>query len=422
MQIPANRSAILTWLLRAGALLGILVLIWVTTALWQKLVSSADTSSYIATDTARIGHLEDSVSAYGRLRPVSVTSLISVVSGRVQQILVKPGAQLTKGQVIVRLLNPELQRELEQTELSVLEQQAENEQVSARLAQEKLVLQNELDLVEGQLLLAQAERDAKQKLAEQNIISALDLQKAVMEVKQIGLRRKLNEEKLKAFEPNQRAQLHAARLRLQKAQRQFDNVQRYIEELTVRASMDGVLNEFSEKLQPGALVTEGEVMGQISDPEKLYGQLLISAAEVSRLEIGQAVRLNIKGKSMMAAISRISPNVEDNQVQIDVELKGALPATARLNIDIQAQVLVTDYAEGLLVTRPEQVNLPDKSYRLYIRQPQQQSYKLTEVRVGALNNKQMQILSGMQEGDEVLLSVPDEFGGKQVIEADDLNG
>jgi HlyD family secretion protein len=422
MHIPANRPAILTWLLRAAVLLGILILLWLTSVLWQKLVSSADTSAYIATDTARIGNLEDSVGAYGRLRPVSVTSLISVVSGRVQQVLVKPGAQLNKGQVIVRLLNPELQRELEEAELSVLEQQAEYEQVRARLAQEQLVLQNELDLVKGQLLLAQAERDAKQKLAEQNIISALDLQKAVMEVKQIGLRRKLNEEKLEAFEPNQRAQLNAARLRLQRAEKQFENVEQYIQELTVRATMDGVLNELSETIQPGALIAEGEVMGQISDPGQLYGQLLVSAGEAPRLIIGQPVRLNIKGQRMMASISRISPNVEENQVQVDVELQGDLPDVARPNIDIQAEVVISDYAEGLLVKRPEQVNLPDKTYRLYIKRPQQQSYKLTEVKVGALSKKYMQILSGMQQGDDVLLSVPADINGKKVIEVGDLNG
>lgn len=422
MQIPANRSAMLIWLIRAGALLGILMLILLTTVLWQQLVSSTNTSTYIPTDTARIGNLEDSVAAYGRLRPVSVTSLISVVSGRVQQVLVKPGAQLTKGQVIVRLLNPELKRKLEDAELSVLEQQAEYEQTQARLAQEQLVLQSELDLVEGQVILAQTERDAKQKLAEQNIISALELQKAAMEVKQVGLRRKLNEEKLKAFEPNQRAQLNAARLRLKKAQRQFENVQGYINELTVRASMDGVLSELSEELQPGALVAEGEVMGQISDPEKLYGQLLVSAGEVSRLVIGQPMRLNIKGQRMMASISRISPSVEENQVQVDVKLEGEIPEVARPNIDIQAEVIINGHDEGLLVARPTQVNLPNRTYQLYIKRPQQQSYNLTEVNVGALSKKHMQILSGMQQGDEVLLSVPADIKGKAVIEKRDLNG
>ena len=91
-------------------------------------------------------------------------------------------------------------------------------------------------------------------------------------------------------------------------------------------------------------------------------------------------------------------------------------------IDIQAEVVINDYAEGLLVTRPEQVNLPDKTYRLYIKRPQQQSYKLTEVKVGALSKKHMQILSGMRQGDDVLLSVPADINGKKVIEVGDLNG
>lgn len=421
MHIPKDHSNLAKLRTKIGVVIVLLLVATLSAFTWQSLIASTKKEQPVFTEVVRSGSLEQKVSAYGSLKPMRITSLISQVDGRIREVKVRPGAYLKKGQAILELVNPRLQRRQEEAELSLLEKQAEIEQLNQQMADELLQAKSEYRLSSLQRELVMAEMAAKQKLLEKSIISALDFKKAELEVEQVALRCQMAEEKLATLERSQLAQLKAAGFALDRVRKQYEMVKQDVSDLVIRAGMDGILNEMQEWIQPGANIDAGQALGNISDPSSLYAEIRISAADAPAVSIGNEVRLNIKGRELFGIVNRIAPNVEENQVKLDVELQGSLPDTARPNIELNAVVITSAYQAGLLARRPEHIRAPHQSYDLYVFMPDKNKFVLTKIQVGEISDKEMQILSGLHQGDNFLLSVPVRFNGQQSISKEDLN-
>ena len=420
MHIPTDRSPF--WQ-QPKVILGVITL--VTLALGMLIsgfFSASPASLHQQTSRIQQGTLDNQISAFGVLVPQKVQSLIAMTEGRVLQLQQRPGAMLNAGQPILQLVNPKLQRQLEEQELALQAQQAEFLLLQQQLEQEQLQLRHDLQLAKAEQQLLQTQLAAKQELFRQQIVSALDFAQSEALLTQAKQKVMLAEEKLKGFAKSSQNRLSAGELNRQRAEKQRDIAKQDVLALAVSSEISGQLIALDESLKPGSQVVAGQALGQVAEPGQLLAELKIGAVDAALVKPGQAVTLNIKGKPMLGEVSWVSPNVVDNFLRVDVALLSELPDTARANIEVKADINVGANEQTLLSDRASYIQKPQQRQALFVWDASSAQYQRREVLIGSLTAKQMQLLDGVKAGEQILLQVPAALLNSEVIAPEDLNG
>jgi HlyD family secretion protein len=403
----------------------VLVLVLITIVfsfVWFKFSKVNSIPTAHSSTTAQEGILNSTISAFGVLVPQKVQSLIAMTEGRVLQLAQRPGAMLEAGQPILQLVNPKLQRQLEEQELALQAQQAEFLLLQQQLEQEQLQLRHDLRLAQAEQQLLQTQLAAKQELFRQQIVSALDFAQSEALLTQAKQKVLLAEEKLKGFASSSQNRLAAAELNRQRAEKQRDIAKQDVLALAVSSEISGQLIALDESLKPGSQVVAGQALGQVAEPGQLLAELKIGAVDAALVKPGQAVTLNIKGKPMLGEVSWVSPNVVDNFLRVDVALLSELPDTARANIEVKADINVGANEQTLLSDRASYIQKPQQRQALFVWDASSAQYQRREVLIGSLTPKQMQLLDGVKAGEQILLQVPAALLNNEVIAPEDLNG
>jgi multidrug efflux pump subunit AcrA (membrane-fusion protein) len=419
MQIPVERQPI--WQHPRVILVMITLLILVLGVMISGFFSHTKPSA-LQTSRIQLGSLDNQISAFGILVPQKIQSLIAMTEGRVLQLVQRPGAMLEAGQPILQLVNPKLQRQLEEQELALQAQQAEFLLLQQQLEQEQLQLRHDLRLAQAEQQLLQTQLAAKQELFRQQIVSALDFAQSEALLTQAKQKVLLAEEKLKGFAKSRQNRLSAGELNRQRAEKQRDIAKQDVLALAVSSDISGQLIALDESLKPGSQVVAGQALGQVAEPGQLLAELKIGAVDAALVKPGQAVTLNIKGKPMLGEVSWVSPNVVDNFLRVDVALLGELPDTARANIEVKADINVGVNEQTLLSDRASYIQKPQQRQALFVWDASSAQYLRREVLIGSLTAKQMQLLDGVKAGEQVLLQVPAALLNNEVIAPEDLNG
>lgn len=420
MQIPAERQPY--WQSRNLLLLvACVALVTVLGLLGSGAVRGSSAQISQSSPVTR-GNLDHQISAFGVLVPQKVQSLIAMTEGRVLQLAQRPGAMLEAGQPILQLVNPKLQRQLEEQELALQAQQAEFLLLQQQLEQEQLQLRHDLRLAQAEQQLLQTQLAAKQELFRQQIVSALDFAQSEALLLQAKQKVLLAEEKLKGFAKSSQNRLAAAELNRQRAEKQRDIAKQDVLALAVSSEISGQLIALDESLKPGSQVVAGQALGQVAEPGQLLAELKIGAVDAALVKPGQAVSLNIKGKPMLGEVSWVSPNVVDNFLRVDVALLSELPNTARANIEVKADINVGTQEQTLLSDRASYIQKPQQRQALFVWDTATEQYQRREVLIGSLTPKQMQLLDGVKAGEQILLQVPAALLNNEVIAPEDLNG
>ena len=420
MHIPTDRSPF--WQ-QPKVILGVITLVTIALGmLISGFFSASPASLHQQTSRIQQGTLDNQISAFGVLVPQKVQSLIAMTEGRVLQLAQRPGAMLEAGQPILQLVNPKLQRQLEEQELALQAQQAEFLLLQQQLEQEQLQLRHDLRLAQAEQQLLQTQLAAKQELFRQQIVSALDFAQSEALLTQAKQKVLLAEEKLKGFASSSQNRLAAAELNRQRAEKQRDIAKQDVQALAVSSDISGQLIALDESLKPGSQVVAGQALGQVAEPGQLLAELKIGAVDAALVKPGQAVTLNIKGKLMLGEVSWVSPNVVDNFLRVDVALLKELPDTARANIEVKADINVGANEQTLLSDRASYIQKPQQRQALFVWDASSAQYQRREVLIGSLTNKQMQLLDGVKAGEQILLQVPAALLNNEVIAPEDLNG
>ena len=420
MQIPAQRQRY--WQSRKFLLLFLSVALATVLGLLTSGTVRGSNAQTSPSSLVTRGDLANQISAFGVLVPQKVQSLIAMTEGRVLQLAQRPGAMLEAGQSILQLVNPKLQRQLEEQELALQAQQAEFLLLQQQLEQEQLQLRHDLQLAKAEQQLLQSQLAAKQELFRQQIVSALDFAQSEALLTQAKQKVLLAEEKLKGFAKSSQNRLAAAELNRQRAEKQRDIAKQDVLALAVSSEISGQLIALDESLKPGSQVVAGQALGQVAEPGQLLAELKIGAVDAALVKPGQAVTLNIKGKPMLGEVSWVSPNVVDNFLRVDVALLSELPDTARANIEVKADINVGTQEQTLLSDRATYIQKPQQRQALFVWDAATEQYQRREVLIGSLTPKQMQLLDGVKAGEQILLQVPAALLNNDVIAPEDLNG
>lgn len=386
-----------------AALGGAVVLIAAALFWWFAPSGSSQTvgADHVTISTVTRGTFDDFIPLRARVTPLLTVYIDAVEGGRVEKMLVEDGATVAQGQPIALLSNAELQ-------LSTLARQTEVEQQinnmrSQELALAQTRLANERAVLEADLALDKARRqyERERPLAGKGFVTA----KQFSDTEADYHYRARNLAALRRSQATdsrlQTSQLSQQQAAAQSMQSGLSIARANLDALQLRAPVAGQLSGFS--VQVGQSLQRGERVGQIDSPGR--NKLIAGVDEfyLGRVQLQQRASLDFGGKRYAAKVTKIYPQVQNGQFQVDLQFVGAEPANIQRGQTMQARLTLGDPAPALLVPNGAFYNETGGNW-IFVVTPDGGSAVKRPVRLGRRNAEYVEVLEGLEAGEKVLTS------------------
>jgi HlyD family secretion protein len=385
----------------AFAVAGVLAIIMVTVAVAQlKPAAPTVERSTVWIDTVKRGPMTRAVRGAGRLVPEDIRWITATTSGRVEQIVLKPGAQVQVGSVIAILSNPQLQQQVEQARLSWQTAQANLINRRAELDRAILTQQSELANLQQQRQQAQSELEAEEGLAKEGLSQAIQLKARRSAVAVLTNRVELAQKSLAMAEEGRQSQLAPQIADVNNRAAEYQLRRRELGDLHVKSTMAGQLQALP--IEVGASVGAGAQVARVSNPSRLKAELQIAETQTRDLREGQPAEIDTRNGIVKGFVSRIDPAAQGGTVGVDITLEGDLPAGARPDLSVDGTIQLEHLPDVIQVGAPA-FGGENSTVSLYKLDGKGEAH-LVQVRLGRRSVSVVEVLEGLQPGDQVILS------------------
>lgn len=354
-------------------------------------------------DTVKRGSMLRQVRGLGTLVPVDEARrwLPSATQGRVERIILRPGAQVSPETVILELADPQLQQQLLEAENLLRAGEADLTSLKARLETERLNQRSAAATVEADYEQARLEREVNEDLAKDGLVSNLVLKQSTVRAESLRTRAALEKERISVAEENVRAQLVAQQARVEQLRAVFTLRRSQVDQLRVRAGMHGVLEQVP--VDVGQQVAPGTNVARVADPTRLKAELRIAETQARDLTIGQVAAVDTRNGIIPGRVARIDPAAQNGTVTVDVTLEGPLPRGARPDLSVDGTVELERLDNVLYVGRPA-FGQENSAVGLFLVNQSTGEAARVQVQLGRSSVNTIEIKSGAKEGDQLVLS------------------
>jgi multidrug resistance efflux pump len=353
--------------------------------------------------TVEQGDFRVNVRATGVLKPLNIRWVSSQVAGRAEQVFVKAGAKVKQGDILVRLSNPELHRELAKASWELEANKAETHAAFVSLESQMVDLENAVVSAELNYQSAKLKLDAETLLMKQGnaTVSNLEYQKSQLTVKQQMHNWQAQQQKIEKMHESMTATKTAQLARIGLVENNYQRVAEQVSALQVRASISGVVQQVS--MQLGEQTQVGGSVALIANQATLFAELQVQEVRARDIHLGQQVTIDTRTSEITGEVIRIDPAVKAGMVMVDVKIAGNLPAEARPELTVDGLIEISNIADALYVKRP--VFAPRHTeISLYKVNIDQKFASKHQVLLGQSSVNKIQIVSGLKLGDEIIIS------------------
>ncbi len=381
---------------------GIVVILLITLGLKQLKPALPDVErSTVWVDTVKRGPMLRQVRGLGTLVPEDIRWIPAQTEGRVDRIAVLPGTALKPDTLLVELSNPQLQQEAVDAEWKL--KAAEADYNNLRVQLESQVLNQKADTAKAQAEYNEARMRAQTDaaLAKLGVLSDLNLKVSQGKSQELQTRAEIEDQRLNNSSKVLQAQLLAKRAEIEQIRALARLKQSQMDGLKVRAGIKGVLQELPLKV--GQWVTAGTTLGKVVQPEKLKAELKIPETQAKDIQLGLPASVDTHNGVITAHVIRIDPSVQNGTVTVDVALDGALPQGARPDLSVDGTVDIERLQNVLYVGRPA-FGQEKSTVGMFKLSADGNTATRVQVQLGRSSVNTVEILGGLQEGDQVVLS------------------
>jgi HlyD family secretion protein len=377
------------------------------TAGLSKLKPAAPTvdKASVWTDTVKRGQMLRQVRGNGTLVPEQIQFVQADTDGRVERILVLPGAEVKPETVLLELSNPELKQAAFDAEWQLKAAEAQLTKLKVQLDSERLTQKAATATLKSDYEQAKLEALADENLAKRALVATLTAKRSRSKADDLGARLQIEEERLRISEDSAKAQLAVQQADLEKARALLALKSKQVEGLQVRAGINGVLQQIGDlvTLQVGQRVTPSATLAKIVQPSKLKAQIKIAETQVRDILIGQPAAIDTRNGIIPGKVIRVDPSVQNGTVTVDVQLEGALPRGARPDLSVDGTIELERLEDVLYVGRPVQ-GQAESTVGIFKIIDGGASAVRVSVKLGRSSVSTVEILQGLQVGDPVIVS------------------
>jgi len=351
------------------------------------------------------GDVARSVVATGKIQPITEVEVKSKASGIVEKLYVDINNQVKKGQQLAQLDQEEILAQVEAQRAQLSAAQANVSTFEANIEQDRV------NAAAPDLAMYKATLDRNLEMQKQGIVS----HQALDDTNKDYLAALTRRDSAKAQIGVDAAKLKQARAQVMQSQASLKQLEEQLGYTTIVAPMDGVI--LSRDVEIGDAVSSILVLGSTAtlvmtegDTTEVYVQGKVDEADIAHVYMNQPARIKVESfrdRTFKGNVTKISPmgvekdNVTTFEVRVSIDNPGG---ELKANMTANAEILLDEH-KGVL-TVPENAVMYDNQKNASVAIPdkkQKDGTRKVPVKVGLSNGSVTEILSGLKEGDQVVL-------------------
>ena len=389
-------------LLIGAAAVGVVAIILVVLLTYDTSTSFTLDGQRIRTAEVSTGMYEDYIPLRASVDPEKTVYLDAIEGGRVEAILVEEGAFVEEGQPLVDLSNTSLQLDVIAREAEVSEQLNNLRNTQLAIEQNRLKLKGDLIEIDFQIVKLSRLVSRYEELEGNQFISKTEYEDSRDELEYWRSRRGITEQSQAQDEEIRLAQIEQLNSSVQQLEKNLILARANLDNLLIRAPRNGQLTSLNAEL--GESKSRGERLGQIDDVDRFKAVAMVNEFYLNRVRLGQQAILDINGREHRLEISKIYPEVQASQFEIDLRFLGEAPADIRRGQTLQLRLILGDTAErATLVSNGPFFNDTGGAW-VFVLDPDGKIATKREVQLGRRNPNTIEVESGLLPGDEIIIS------------------
>ena len=355
----------------------------------------------ITISTVVSGEFDDFIPVRGQVAPLRTLYLDAIEGGRVESIYVEDGADIAAGQLIVELSNTSLQLDVISREAQVTEQLNNLRNTELSLEQNRLAHKRNLVEIEYNLVRLEREINRLEPLLEKNLISDDTYEQLQDEFNYFTARRAVTMESQETDQRLQEIQMEQLRVAGNQLERNLGVARKNLDSLNMKSAVAGKLTAFD--LEIGQALNRGDRIGQIDDPSQFKVTANIDEYYLGRVDIGQTATVEVDRRDYSMAIRKIYPQVQNGTFRVDLNFDGEQASSIRRGQTLQLNLQLGSPSESVLI--PNGAFYQDTGGNwVFVVAPNGERAIRRNVRLGRRNVRFIEVLDGLEPGEEVVTS------------------
>jgi len=364
-----------------------------------RLLKASVTRAQVRTARVDAGPIESQITATGTVVPEFEQVLSSQVNARVLKILKRTGAILAKGEAILELDLNESRLAIEKINQQIELKQNQQAKVQLDLESTLINLQSQIQIKGLELKSAQASTARNRELFKQGLLSEERLREVEFAEEKTRTELKQLEESKRNAQGLTKTQLEGLALEMKTLEQERTEAKRQLELATTKSDRNGVLTWVVN--EEGATVQKGAVLARIADLNSFRVEATVSDVHAGRLSAGLPVSVKINEDLLPGAISSINPTVNNGAITLLVSLRDKSSALLKSNLRVDV-LISTDRKNRALRIKKGPFASGDGLRDVFVIRGD--AAVKTPVRLGISSFEYYEVVQGLIEGDEVIIS------------------
>jgi HlyD family secretion protein len=351
-------------------------------------------------DTVKRGDIIRQVHGIGTLVPEEVRWIPASNDGIIEEVKAHAGDKVTATTVILIMSNPDVRQRATDAELALKGAEADLANLRASLQTDILNQQAAQAGVESEYNRAKLDFEANQELNKDGLVADLILKKSQETARELAAKNEMEKKKVAVNSQSADARIAAQQARVDQFRVAYELRLKQLDELNVRAGAAGVVQQVP--VEAGQHVAPGTILAKVAEPGRLKAEVQIAETQMKDVTPGLPASIDTRNGIIPGQVIRIDPAAVNGTVKVDVQLNGEYPKGVRPDLSVDGTIDLEHLTNILYVGRPA-YGQADTTVGMFRLMMNGEAVRV-QVKLGRTSVNQVEIVDGLREGDQVVLS------------------
>ena len=354
----------------------------------------------------------DYITVPGTVEPISTIFLDAQEGGRVEEILIEEGSMVKKGDIILRLSNPDLYLNILDSEAQLAEKENFLRNTQVTMEQERISIKRELINLKFDIERKERTYEQNAELIKDNLISREEFIRSKEDLDMARSSQELFVERQRADSLFRTVQVETIKANLENMRKNLALVRQRVENLNVRATVDGQLGLLVPEI--GQSISRGANMGQINVLTSYKVTAQIDEHYIDRVKTQLTGTLDRQGSEFGLTVRRVYPEVRNGTFEIDMVFRDSMPDNIRTGQTYYISLQLGQPKESVLVPIGGFFQETGGQW-IFVLDPAESFAIRRNISIGRKNPKYYEVLEGLQPGEKVIVSGYESFGKNEKL-------
>ena len=363
-------------------------------------------------ETVTEDQFNDYITVPGTVEPITTVKLDADEGGRVEEKLIEEGSMVKKGDIILRLSNPDLFLNILNSESLLAEKENFLRTTQIEMEQEKLQIKRELVTLKYDIERKARNFQQNETLIKDNLISKEEYLRSKEDLDMANQSKDLYVERQKQDSVFRSVNVETIKKDLQNMRNNLDMVKKRVENLNVRATVDGELGLLSPEI--GQSISKGENMVQINVLTSYKVVAQIDEHYIDRVRTQLDATLDRQNNKFNLTVRRVYPEVRNGTFKIDMIFRDSMPDNIRTGQTYYISLQLGQPKRSVLVPIGGFFQETGGQW-IFVLDPSESFAIKRNISIGRKNPKYYEVLEGLKPGEKVIVSGYETFGKNEKL-------